>query len=294
MNLNNIELAILIKGRPITEYRHKGQTFVEGRAGSEYEIEIRNRHHTRVEAVLSVDGLSVIDGKSAGPQSTGYLIEVGNVLRIPGWMIDNKTIAKFAFSGHDQSYTQLSDEGDPTNNGVIGIMAFSEKPQLVMANYNSRFYQGSRGIAPSGGAMSKGAWGGSSSWNMVEQNTSGGILNPTVNCSVGATGSIGPSGSTGVSCSYQPDQSFLMESQSMAPTINYLGTSFGEAADFRTMSVEFDRGDMLSYQVLYYDDIRGLRARGVVTERRRQKKIAPNAFPAMPETGCKLPRNWRR
>jgi hypothetical protein len=44
---NNIEVRLLIKGKPITEYNHNGNLFVEGRHGSSYEIEIINRNPTR-------------------------------------------------------------------------------------------------------------------------------------------------------------------------------------------------------------------------------------------------------
>ena len=30
----NVELVILVKGRPITEYNHRGQVFIEGRDGN--------------------------------------------------------------------------------------------------------------------------------------------------------------------------------------------------------------------------------------------------------------------
>lgn len=301
---NNIELKVLIKGRSISEYRHHGQTFIEGRAGSEYEIEVRNNHTVRMEVVLSVDGLSVIDGKPAGQTSSGYLIDALSSIRIPGWKVDANTTARFTFSGNDKSYTQESG-GDASNNGVIGLMAFVEKPKIIStyrpsinisasaSNYNTRGY--SSGIydgssvksynslreAPRGIACSASMGGTVETMNSVLQNT----WNP-----LGQTGAIGPAGPTGM-----PTNDLLLNEASVcAPQVNYLGTAFGEAAEFNTREVEFNRGDMLSYQVLYYDDMRGLRARGIIIERRSRKKAEPNAFPAMQSSGCVPPKNWRR
>ena len=136
MILNLIELTILVKGKPIFEYPHQGQTFIEGRAGSEYEIELCNRTPQKIEAIISVDGLSVIDGKPAGYNSQGYLVPSRQSVRIPGWMVNSQTVAKFAFSGMNGSYTAQSG-GDPRNNGVIGVMAFGEKVPVYNPAYLS-------------------------------------------------------------------------------------------------------------------------------------------------------------
>src|SRR5882672_1936234 len=105
MILNLIELTILVNDKPVFEYPHQGQTFVEGRAGSEYEIEVCNRTPQKVEAIISVDGLSVIDGKPAGYNSQGYLVPSRTSVRIPGWVLNSQKVAKFAFSGMNASYT---------------------------------------------------------------------------------------------------------------------------------------------------------------------------------------------
>ena len=147
MKLNGIELQILVRGRPITQYAHgwPEQIFVEGREGSEYEIEIRNTTAGRIEAVVSVDGLSVIDGKEAGSASTGYLLNPYETVRIPGWRLDGAQVAKFAFSGKQKSYaTQMT--GDARNNGVIGVMAFREARPIL--NYAPISYDMFRGLTP--------------------------------------------------------------------------------------------------------------------------------------------------
>ncbi len=317
MNHNQIELAVLVKGRPITEYNHRGQVFIEGRAESEYEIEIRNNSYGRVEAVLSVDGMSVIDGKAAGVQSSGYLIEARQSIRIPGWTLDKDNVAKFAFSGKGESYaTQMT--GDARNNGVIGVMAFAEKSmppqhyQLTQTtlwngynslvgssvNHNARAYRSDakmfgavnhslaerpRGIAGASSAM----------YNMASPSVSA----TTVDCSeVKTSGGI-------LDAAYNPlnvtDDYFFAQSVdgrgSEVQSLNSLGTAFGEAAEFATTKVEFTRGDLLSMMVLYYDEARGLKARGIQMVRPSKKKYqsTPDAFPAMAPEGCTPPPGWK-
>ncbi len=99
MLFNQYEVRVLIKGRPITEYTHNGQVFIEGRDGSNFEIEFKNLTPNRVEAVLSVDGLSIIDGKDAGPLSSGYVVGPHETIRIPGWKLTDEQVAAFQFAG---------------------------------------------------------------------------------------------------------------------------------------------------------------------------------------------------
>ena len=79
------------------------------------------------------------------------------------------------------------------------------------------------------------------------------------------------------------------------PVVENLSIAFGEATKFATTTVEFQRGDLLSMMVVFYDNLKGLRARGVVMERVRKGKYKsqPDAFPANPTSGCTPPPNWK-
>lgn len=61
------------------------------------------------------------------------------------------------------------------------------------------------------------------------------------------------------------------------------------------VKVKFSRGDMLSYQIIYYDEARGLKARGIQMVKPSKKKYQkkPDAFPAMSPEGCSPPPDWR-
>lgn len=247
MKLNDIELTVLIRGRPITEYPHHDQVFIEGRAGSEYEIEVRNNNCYRVEAMISVDGLSVIDGKPAGPQSTGYILDPYKVMRLPGWMLDTRTVAKFSFAGKKASYATLTN--NDANHGVVGVMAFREK---FSVNW----------ISPPFGTPPL-----TRSWSQ-----------PIITNSM-TLGSMNDMGAIATNSISQP-----LQQQS-------LGTAFGDATQFATTMVSWTRGDMHSLLLLYYDERRGLMARGIKLERSKPKVQAqPQAFPGF---GCTPPPGWQ-
>jgi hypothetical protein len=126
---NSIGLSLVIrpKGRsPADEYQHRGQTWIEGRGGSNYVIELQNHTWKRVMAVVSVDGLCVVDGKPAGYNSDGFLVEANNTLSIPGWMLNRQQAAEFVFGSRQTSYAAQSGN-DTSNVGVIGVAWFAEQ-----------------------------------------------------------------------------------------------------------------------------------------------------------------------
>ena len=49
--------------------------FVVGEAGQRYTIVLHNATNVRLEAVVSVDGLDVMDGKDASFKKRGYIID---------------------------------------------------------------------------------------------------------------------------------------------------------------------------------------------------------------------------
>ena len=276
MQYNNITLNVLIKGRVINEYPHNGQVFVEGRANSEFELEVKNHNHHRVEVILSVDGLAITDGKEAGPNSTGYLIDAGGSVRIPGWKLNEGNAAAFEFTGKGKSYAQAA-TGSSLNTGVIGLMAFSEKVRAPVWNaptYASTgwpFYNG-QGIGTCSMGGSESVAMGAVAMNAVshEPRTGGGIQSRSKGAMRGITISA--------SCA-DPEP------------VQNLGTGFGAAMEFNTSTVSFDRGDLISTIVLYYDDAVGLRKRGIEVSRKRTgDKQLPNAFPGM--SGCIPPDGW--
>lgn len=100
--------------------------FVVGNRDASYSIVLKNRCKSRLEVVLSVDGLDVIDGKSAAFAKRGYVIAPDETLEVKGWRTSPETVARFRFSSVAGSYANLA-HGDHRNVGVIGLAVFSEK-----------------------------------------------------------------------------------------------------------------------------------------------------------------------
>jgi hypothetical protein len=58
--------------------------FVVGEEGRRYSIVVRNRSDFRLEIVLSVDGLDVIDGRPASFRKRGYIVNPNRKLVVEG------------------------------------------------------------------------------------------------------------------------------------------------------------------------------------------------------------------
>jgi hypothetical protein len=100
--------------------------FVVGHEGRRYSIVVRNRSDFRLEAVLSVDGLDVIDGRPASLGKRGYVLDPHRSLAVEGFRESLGTVAAFRFSPVRESYAQ--EKYHQTRNvGVIGLAIFNEE-----------------------------------------------------------------------------------------------------------------------------------------------------------------------
>jgi hypothetical protein len=256
MNSNGIEVCITVAGKPVAEYDlNKDGVFkkyIEGRAGTDYEIRIRNNTSGRVEAVISVDGLSITTGEAAGSKSTGYVIRPYGTTSIPGFLVNGAKAAQFTFGSPKASYAAQSSGGDTSNVGVIGVLVYREhhyQPPIaprrmpLLANPPSKLLADRVTMQNGLGSRDEGTRG-------------------------AASFSAG------------------------APVKQGLGTEFGAAVDFKTNTVHFTRAELLTTIAIHYDDIRGLEQRGVVIPHRvpRYVEHTPNPFPA--GIGCKPPAGW--
>lgn len=257
MRYNNVSLEVHVRGRQITEYPHNGQVFVEGRPGSRYEIVVRNHNLFPIEAIVSVDGLSVIDGKDAGPNSSGYLVDPGASITIPGWKVDSATAASFEFAGKGKSYAQFA-SGSTRNVGVIGLLAYKlQHPIYTTVPHPLRSIQ----TQPLPG------------WIYADGYQDG-------VATYSASGCVSYGASITACCVHDAGEVSMQN----------LGTAFGQATDFATISMEAKREDLLGMIVIHYDDARGLKARGISLDKRPRVRNQPNPFPGM--SGCKPPPCW--
>lgn len=99
--------------------------FVVGEHGQRYVIVLHNRSEFRLEGVLSVDGLDVLDGRPASPRKRGYIIPPQGTIRVDGFRQSTEAVAAFRFGSVSESYANQK-YGDTRNVGVIGIAIFHE------------------------------------------------------------------------------------------------------------------------------------------------------------------------
>lgn len=112
-------------GSVLPTYDLGSRKYVTGRHGDRYIIDIRNNTGQRFEAVASVDGLDVIDGRSASPSKRGYLIAPWGSVQIEGFRRNMDEVAEFRFGSVESSYAART--GTDRNVGVIGVAFFDER-----------------------------------------------------------------------------------------------------------------------------------------------------------------------
>lgn len=120
-----VGINVVSDGRLLGKEGHVGTQFIKGKPGTNYSVLVHNYTTERVLSVITVDGLSIIDGKPGSFLSGGYIVDPGRVVEIKGWRIDEETVAKFVFSSANQAYATVMTTG--TDLGVIGCAFFYEK-----------------------------------------------------------------------------------------------------------------------------------------------------------------------
>jgi hypothetical protein len=121
----NVSMDILVDGRPLQVIHHRGGMYLPvPRVGEEYAIRVSNHGARRVVAVVSVDGLSVINGQPASEARSGYIVNPHSSILIQGWRRSLDLVAAFRFVDRSESYAYRLDR--PENVGVIGLVAIEE------------------------------------------------------------------------------------------------------------------------------------------------------------------------
>jgi len=289
------EACILVNGKPVTEVVHNGQTYIEGRKKTNYELYFRNNSHMQVLVVPSVDGMSVIDGKSAGKQSPGYVVDPWSEVTIPGWTVNGQEAAEFIFHAQgaywsdEQTYAEAID-ADSSNQGAIGFMVFHRKVKPVRKSFmpdprlKTRSYHSALDPSPVNSILSSssvaGSDGISSSPTFTTTTASSGVLSSDTMDNLG--------------------NSVTLDFMDVSDEGKSLGTGFGEAVEFETQKVEFERElNHCAAFALYYDTLKNLKKAGVPVQhfnRHYSEAVttAPNPFPDSPEvTGyATAPSGW--
>jgi hypothetical protein len=294
---------VLENGSPVYEYKplsthdqRNNETFIEGRHNTAYKIKFTNHTSQRVLIVPSVDGLSVFDGKIATQNSQGYIVAAFGDIEIPGWTLDNKSVAKFVFGTKHNSYAKQGEvDGAENNVGVIGIAVFKEDRQsyaqmlLNLANRQPRYddyYDCTRyGGWVGGGGIPyyNGLVGGAGGCGTLGGGISKGFDTTVYGSSVG-----GADASIGCSVNLNSISTYAAPEPHMS-----MGTEFGAQTEFQTTTTTFDRDvDSVQYLIVYYDTLYNLKLRGIdTTPPKPRLGNLPKPFGDM---GCNPPANWRK
>ena len=245
------QVEVLVDGTPTQSFWHEGETFVLGHLGDRYTIRVSNHTGRRVEAVVSVDGRDVIDGKPGDfARKSGYLVPSWGQVEIDGWRLSQQQAAAFRFSSVADSYAARM--GNARNVGVIGVAIFPERlyrpaPRPVYPTvpyrHESENLRDSYGSNGAGEDTSRAAPAPRASTSAQAQTESADEVRPAAKAAA-APGE-----------SYAPRRS--------RPG---LGTEFGEAVSSQIREVEFvraNRSEPAAVLGLRYNDRAGLIAMGI-------------------------------
>lgn len=151
------ELEVLVDGVPAPRFHHAAETYVLGHPGQRYTLRVWNRSPRRIEAVVSVDGRDVVDGKPGDFRTKGgYVVQPYGFVDIDGWRVTRHEAAAFRFTSVANSYAGRM--GNARNVGVIGVAIFPERvfvppPRPLLRR---RDHDHSRAPAEASGARAEG------------------------------------------------------------------------------------------------------------------------------------------
>jgi hypothetical protein len=132
-----VTIAIRDAGGEPLEAVHVGdRTFVIGQSGQRYSIVLQNHTSHRFEAVATVDGLDVVNGKPGTFDNRGYVLMPFATLEIEGFRTSTRAVAAFRFASVADSYAAQT--GTARNVGVIGIAFFAERGDAFVPESDTR------------------------------------------------------------------------------------------------------------------------------------------------------------
>lgn len=257
-------------GAPLRTFRHDGEVFVLGNYGQRYTIVLRNQSGRRVEAVVSVDGRDVISGRVGDyAHERGYILGPYQTVRIEGFRKSYEQVAAFRFSTPQASYSARM--GTPENVGVIGAAFFPERvrrerPPVFLPESEPE----ARREAPT------------TVDDLLSNETAAAKRKGEAPPAAATTSGAEQSASARSRRSYGESDAYDGgASVTAAPSVNNLGTEYGETRNSQVEEVRFVRAssDKPAYvAVLRYDNATGLAARGIELDPRVSYR-EPNPFP---------------
>ena len=286
-------IEIIQAGRVLRTIHYNGQMYIEAPPVGTYEVRLTNNSPQRRMAVMSVDGVNVINGKSAGYDGPGYVFSPWQSYAIKGWRRTSSEVASFTFEASEGSYAAQTGRGTK-NTGVIGLAVFNEKPNI--------FFQTPITIYSTTTMDSNSSWhnprGIPINAAHEEADTSRGIsCNATSTmgreCSVqtASTKTVRRSVTRGTNGRFQGQDAVASASPSPAPT---LGTGYGSQTSQYTMETTFERASTTPALIVqaHYATTEKLREWGVPVDA-PFAPVAPDPFPASGGAHVPAPPGWR-
>lgn len=128
-----MNIEIIYEGRVLRRHSHDGRQFIEAPPEGEYQIRLTNTVNRRRMAVVSVDGINVVDDSKASHDGPGYVLRPWESITIKGWRRSDEKGASFTFNGKHDGLSAQTGRGTK-NTGVIGVAVFDEleKPQPLI------------------------------------------------------------------------------------------------------------------------------------------------------------------
>lgn len=110
----------------LDHYWAGGAVFVIGIPGRNYTLKLENRTNKRMEVVVSVDGLDLLDGQPASVKKPGYIIPAKSSVTLRGMRIGGKLYSlEFGSVSHSRASTAFGQKG-ARNVGVVGMACYEE------------------------------------------------------------------------------------------------------------------------------------------------------------------------
>lgn len=145
----NVQVEIVVDGRPATVYRDGGYRWIEGRRGESFSFRVTNRNSFPVGVIPSADGQSLTADGRAGAANPAYVVDAYGSMTISVWREDLKGGRELVFTDVDRSLAAR--KGDRRNVGVLGVLVWElqdrERPPVISRDDRAKGEGGRPGAA---------------------------------------------------------------------------------------------------------------------------------------------------
>ena len=276
-------------GQTLPVHFYRGEYWVAGTPGAKYSVSVANATGGRVLSVISVDGVNVLDGKTANTNQSGYVFNRYQKYEINGWRKSNQEVAAFEFVASPSSYAERT--GRPENVGVIGVALFKERVyQPPVSVYSppprpsSPYLHGTDELSRAP-LRESGAADGAKSQAMPAPASPPAASQPSLSGAIGSSANAAGSAKRAEARGDAAQDSVREK----------LGTGHGEREWSQVSQTTFERAGTRPNETITvrYDSRENLVAMGVIPEPRRHQPRTPNPFPDNLSFVPDPPRYWR-